>query len=103
MRRFTIVCDIDGILCSEEKTFDRWVARPYHENICKLNELHHCGHFIIIFTSRGWAEYKMTQQQLKDWGVRYDVLICGKPHADIIIDDRAINNLEEAFSKCQTK
>ena len=33
--------------------------------------------------------FDLTQQQLKEWGVRYHELIMGKPHADMFIDDKA--------------
>lgn len=98
MKKLTIVCDLDGVLCTEEKTFSRSLALPIKEEIHNLNKLYSLGHTIIIFTARGWAEYEMT----KDWLIRHNVmyhnLICGKPIADILIDDRSFKSLNE-YSK----
>ena len=50
---------------------------------------------MILFTSRGsvsgvdWRQ--LTESQLVTWGVKYDELLMGKPHADVFIDDRAKN------------
>jgi len=38
--------------------------------------------------SRG---YKLTENQLKIWGVKYHELIFGKPSFDVVIDDKSIN------------
>ena len=46
--------------------------------------------FIMIYTARGWAEYRMTEYWLNTMGIKYDVLLCGKPIYDIWLDDRAI-------------
>ena len=34
--------------------------------------------------------YKMTKQQLKNWGVNYNKLIMGKPSFNYYIDDKNI-------------
>ena len=35
--------------------------------------------------------FDLTKQQLEEWGVKYNELIMGKPHADLFIDDKGIN------------
>jgi hypothetical protein len=35
--------------------------------------------------------FELTENQLKDWGCKYNELIMGKPHADLFIDDKGIN------------
>lgn len=95
----TIECDIDGVLCSEEKTFERSMARPFQDEIAILNKLYEQGNIIILHTARGWSEYRMTEEQLKKWGVKYDSLIMGKIIADIRIDDRSIKFLHELLEK----
>jgi hypothetical protein len=35
---------------------------------------------------------ELTKQQLKDWGVKYNELIFGKPDADIFVDDKGISD-----------
>ncbi len=91
--------DIDGTICST--TNGQYAeAIPYPERIAKINHLHREGHEIIFFTARGsttgidWLDF--THRQLTDWGLNYHRLIMGKPHAEVFVDDLAINS--EAFS-----
>ena len=32
--------------------------------------------------------YELTSRQLKEWGVKYDQLVMGKLHYDLLIDDK---------------
>ena len=85
-----IVCDMDGTLCSEERTFSRSLAVPLPGAIAALTELRAQGHKIIIYSARSWAEYEMTSDWLEKNDVPHDQLVLGKPIGDIWIDDRAI-------------
>jgi hydroxymethylpyrimidine pyrophosphatase-like HAD family hydrolase len=85
------VIDLDGTLCEERSTFEKCLAAPFQSAIDKVNRLHDEGHFIIIYTARGWAEFKATEDWLRKHDVRYHVLMCGKPHYDVWVDDRACN------------
>ena len=86
--------DIDGTLCSQV-TGNYEDAVPFPARIESLNRLKAAGHVIKIFTSRGavsgidWSV--STEKQLAKWGLHYDELIMGKPHADIYIDDKAVH------------
>lgn len=91
MSNKTYAFDLDFTLCTEEKTFERSLAKPIQANIDIANELYGKGHTIIIFTARGWAEYKMTEHWLNNNKVSYHQLICGKPLYDVFVDDRAMN------------
>jgi len=89
--------DIDGTLCSNtDGGYER--ADPYPDIIVRLNALYDAGHRIILYTARGsttgidWRE--LTEEQVRLWGVKYHELFLGKPHADIYIDDKAINALD---------
>ena len=88
----TYCFDIDGTLCSQEKT-DYLLAKPFINRVRKVNELKEAGHVVKLFTARGsksgidWRNE--TEQQLSGWGVQYDALLFGKPHADFYIDDKA--------------
>ena len=92
----TIYCfDIDGTICvNTDGSYEE--AIPFLERIQQLNKLYDAGHEIILFTARGsktlidWSE--VTKKQLLDWGVKYHKLLFGKPHADVFIDDKAIND-----------
>ena len=85
-----IVIDIDGTICEEKPTFERALARPKMGAAKFINAMKNQGHFVILYTARGWAEYEMTRQWLIRNDIPFDVLLMGKPIYDIWIDDRAI-------------
>ena len=93
MGKFTYCFDVDGTLCTKDCNYED--AKPFVDVIDNLNKLYDDGNKIIIFTSRGYLSGRdwrdLTEAQLNTWGVSYHELIMGKPHADIFIDDRAIN------------
>ena len=85
-----IICDMDGTICSEEKTYSRALAVP-KDGVCDaLHQLRQKGNKIIIYSARSWAEYEMTESWLNDNKIPYDQLVLGKPIGDYWIDDRAI-------------
>ena len=89
MKSKKIAIDLDGTICEERQTFEKFLANPIKDSVETINKLHE-ENFIIIFTARGWQEYNITKAWLEKYNVKYDLLICGKPIYDIIIDDRAI-------------
>ena len=87
--------DIDGTLCDNtDGLYEK--AEPYYGHIEELNRLYEDGNRIILFTARGsttginWK--KVTERQLKKWGVKYHKLIFGKPQADIYVDDKGVKS-----------
>jgi uncharacterized HAD superfamily protein len=87
--------DIDGTICTNTNgEYEK--AEPFVDRINLVNKLYIEDHKIILFTARGsttnldWTE--LTKQQLKDWGVKYNELIFGKPDADIFVDDKGISD-----------
>jgi len=86
-----IAIDMDGVLCSEEKTFSRSLAKPIPGASESLRSLRTQGHTIIIYSARSWAELEMTKKWLNDHNIEYDGLHLGKISVDIFIDDRAIS------------
>ena len=92
--RLRIVCDIDGVIASKTLNNDYSLATPMHTNIELLNALYEKGHYIVLFTARGystgtdWSD--TTKKQMESWGVKYHELHFGKPNADIYIDDKFI-------------
>jgi uncharacterized HAD superfamily protein len=88
-----LVIDIDGTICTEEKQFSRSLAKPIDGAVKALKEINSKGHFIILYSSRTWAEYEMTVEWLKEHEIPFDQLILGKPQGDYWIDDRAIEFL----------
>jgi hypothetical protein len=75
-------------------------SKPIIDRIEKINKLYDDGHTIVYWTARGsgsgkdWS--KVTQEQFKQFGVKYTSLKFGKPIYDIFIDDKNINS-EEFF------
>lgn len=86
--------DCDGVLCYTRGT-DYEHSKPYQEVIRKVNKLYKQGHTINIFTGRGSQSgidwFKLTETQLREWGVEYHKLIMGKPTYDVFVDDHAWN------------
>ena len=106
--------DIDGTICSPTVGRDYHKAEPWQDRIKVLNKLYDEGNYIIYFTARAMGRfadlphsvasvkakevlYDLTKQQLDDWGVKYNELIMGKPHADFFIDDKGVK--DEDFFK----
>lgn len=89
MKSKVIMIDIDGTICSEEKTFERGLALPLKDAIDSINDLFNSGHTIIFWTARGWEQYRITKHWLDSNGFNYHQLLMGKPIVDIFIDDRA--------------
>lgn len=48
------------------------------------------GYRIVVFTSRGWAEQDGIEAYLRSHGLPFAQVICGKPLADVYIDDRGV-------------
>lgn len=91
-----ICFDLDGTLC-ETNDIDYNGAKPKLDRIKKVNKLYDSGITIIIDTARGsstgldWR--KLTESQLKEWGVKYHILRTGlKIDADLFVDDKGIND-----------
>ena len=106
--------DIDGTICTPTVGRDYHKAEPWQDRIKVLNKLYDEGHYIIYFTARAMGRFSdqphsiasvkakevlfdLTKQQLDDWGVKYNELIMGKPHADFFIDDKGVK--DEDFFK----
>lgn len=86
----TIMVDMDGVLSTEERVFDRPLAKPIAGAKEGLTKLKAAGHTIVIYTARGWAEYNVTKAWLDQHGMPYDAIHMGKPIGHVWIDDRAI-------------
>jgi len=86
--------DIDNTLVYTEGN-DYQNSTPIASRIQSLNRLYDAGHTIYLFTARGsasgkdWREF--TENQMKQFGIKYHSLILGKPDVDLFIDDKAIS------------
>ena len=106
--------DIDGTICTPTVGRDYHKSQPWQDRIKVLNKLYDEGNYIIYFTARAMGRFadlphsvasvkakevlfELTKQQLEEWGVKYNELIMGKPHADFFIDDKGVK--DEDFFK----
>lgn len=95
--------DIDGTILTQ--------GRPKRYGRCKsipgaveaINQLYELGHIIILHSARHWKNFDLTYKQLKEMGFKFHSLILGKINADIIVDDRAINNVKDLTINVFTK
>lgn len=91
-----IFVDIDDTICSGGNINDYSIATPYKDRITKINNLFDSGNTIIYWTARGTKSginwFKITQEQLNNWGCKYSELRMGKPNYDLFIDDKNINS-----------
>jgi len=85
-----IIIDLDGTICTEERTYSRSMARPLDKAVESVNKLYDEGNTIIIYSARTWMEYEMTFDWLTKHAIKFHQLIMGKPIGDVWIDDRAI-------------
>lgn len=97
--------DIDGTLTEQHKDTPL-KAVPRYERIAIVNKLYDEGAIVHLMTSRGMiksegnpqeAEKYMrlkTEEQLRNWGVKYHKLYFGKPRVDYYVDDRGINDMD---------
>lgn len=98
-----IFIDIDETICYYEGERDYEKALPLEENIEKANALYDSGHQITYWTARGtmtgidWRE--VTEEQFKRWRVKYHTLMFGKPAYDLLIDDRAITDIDHLHKR----
>ena len=90
-----IYVDIDETICDTPPDRNYKLSNPIKENITKINDLYDEGHTIVYWTARGtgsgidWRD--VTEEQFKEWGVKYHRLKLGKPIYDLFICDKAIN------------
>lgn len=85
------IIDLDGTICTESNFKSRnksVIIKGARTTIDKLYKVK--KNKIIIYSARGWNEFKTTEKWLKKNKIKYHQLILGKPIGDVWIDDRAI-------------
>lgn len=106
----TIAFDLDDVICYRPKEYEHLgpnkydYCEPDQSVIDLVNFLYEDGNKIVIYTARGMSQYNgnvalvyselysKTIQQLNNWGLKYDQLIMGKIHYDLLVDDKALNS-----------
>ena len=97
-----IICfDVDNVIC-HTKGKDYKNAKPNKMGIKKINMLFEKGYIIKLYTARFMGRnndniskakkqgYKMTENQLKKWKIKYHKLVFGKTSFDLFIDDKSM-------------
>lgn len=105
-----IAFDLDDVICYRSKDYEHLgpnkydYCEPDNYVIEMINSLYEDGNKIVIYTARGMSQFKgdvvriyselysKTIQQLNDWGLKYDQLVMGKIHYDLLIDDKCMNS-----------
>lgn len=106
----TIAFDLDDVICSRPNGYEHLgpnkydYCEPDQSVIDLVNSLYEEGNKIVIYTARGMSQYKgnvaliyselysKTTHQLNDWGLKYNQLVMGKIHYDLLIDDKVLNS-----------
>ena len=104
-----IAVDLDDTLCYRPEGIEHLGKEKYlqclpiESNISFINNLSDAGHTIIIYTARGMYTFRMdveevyrnlfklTSDQLQQWGVKYTKLVMGKYPYDYLLDDKALS------------
>ncbi len=106
----TIAFDLDDVICFRPNGYEHLGPNKYDycepdQNVIDLvNSLYEDGNKIVIYSARGMSQYKgnvsliyselyfKTIRQLNDWGLKYNQLVMGKIHYDLLIDDKVLNS-----------
>jgi hypothetical protein len=88
--------DLDNTICRTQGS-DYKNSSPYKNRIEKINKLFDDNNTIIIDTARGSVTgidwYEFTNEQLKKWGLKFNILRTGiKFNADFYIDDKSLSD-----------
>lgn len=105
-----LVMDLDGTICSVMGYEDYSKVKPIPDVIMKVNDLYERGWHVTIHTARGMNTYdgdvalveanlrSITEKWLLENGVKFDVLLMGKPAADVYVDDKSLQPFEFSCS-----
>lgn len=103
----TICFDLDGTICDTDEITPvpgrYYTCKPKPRIVEMVKRFYNKGYIVIVETARGssatgltkyykrWKLKKLTQDQLKRWGVPYHKLRVGtKIAADLYIDDKSL-------------
>ena len=106
MKPLTLVIDLDGVLTVKKEWIDYsdedfLSVEPDVIVIGVVNTLFDSGNRIIIHTSRRWEDENVTKVWLSKHGVKFHVLVLGKPLGDHYIDDKnmSVKELVSLYDK----
>ena len=114
MQKKIFCFDLDNVICHTiDSKYEQ--SKPNLKVINKINELHNKGNEIKIFTARYMGRnnedynlakvqgYDFTKKQLESWGLKFDILIFGKPVYDVYVDDKNFDFKEDWLSNFAKK
>lgn len=88
-------------ICPDCNHVKRYIdATPIQEEIDLVNKAFDLGHTIILFTGRHWDKYDQTKEQTKEFGIKHDELVMGKPPG-YIIDDMSSLSIRAFFEEAK--
>lgn len=103
---------LDGTLVTPPPTPDAYEdAQPIEKTVAIARELHAAGHTVVVWTDRAMRRRdgncgraladvgKLTFEQLEAFGIPYDEVVFGKPHADVYVDRNVASSLDGAIER----
>jgi capsule biosynthesis phosphatase len=110
MNEKTLVVDLDGTICTQEKSGEYHLAKPNQRVIDKINALWTGGWRVVVYTARGMNSFegdtgeieRRYRQMTIDWlmthRVNFSELVFGKPAGTMYVDDKG-ENVDSFLSK----
>tara|TARA_R110000824_G_scaffold3379_2_gene15976 strand:- start:231 stop:578 length:348 start_codon:yes stop_codon:yes gene_type:complete len=84
----TIFCDIDGCLIEHQNLYHKNDMKVLEGSLEKIKEWDRRGYNLILTTGRRESARETTEEQLKENGITYDLLIMGLgPGVRVLIND----------------
>jgi len=85
-----IIVDLDGTLARTEYN-SGWKIIEVNQGVVDIvNTLYNNGYLVVVNTSRSSKFYRLTLEQLKEIGVRYDGIVFDKLFGNFIVDDAVV-------------
>lgn len=97
-----ICIDFDETIATNSGHPDYFLREPVKGAKQALERLAQEGWKTIIYTARAWVDYQTIEAWLAHYNIPFRRIICGKPLARWIIDDRNIEfdgNWDKVFDK----
>ena len=85
-----ISMDFDGVLANNTGHPDYLITTPIEGAKETLTELRKRGWRVIIYTARPYSDYENIERFLKDNGIPFKYIVCGKLLAAKYYDDRNV-------------
>lgn len=100
-----LLVDFDKTIADNSGYPDYKPSDPIEGAVESLRELNKQGYKITIFTARAWSDYHNIENYCEFYGIPVRRIICGKPLAVCLIDDKAIGflNWEQATKELKER